>query len=65
MKLNKLEQERYDFFKEQLNKYETKEEKLEYLETVLFSTEMIDRWSETDGANFIALNKLIKELKEE
>lgn len=65
MKLNKLEQERYDFFKEQLNKYETKEQKLEYLETVLFSTEMIDRWSETDGANFIALNKLIKELKEE
>ena len=65
MKLNKLEQERYDFFKEQLNKYETKEQKLEYLETVLFSTEMIDRWSETDGADFIALNKLIKELKEE
>lgn len=56
--------ERYEFYKKQLNKYKTREEKIKYLEELKFLIEMIDRWTDFDSASFDAVCDLIKEVKD-
>lgn len=55
--------ERYEFYKNQLKKYKTKEQKIEYLEQLKFLIEMIDRWTDFDAESFNAVCELIKEVK--
>lgn len=55
--------ERYEFYKNQLKKYKTKEQKIEYLEQLKFLIEMIDRWTDFDSESFNAVCELIKEVK--
>jgi len=56
---------KYEFYKEQLKKYETKEEKLEYLEQLKFLLEMVDRWTDADKESFDAICELIDEVNNE
>ena len=60
-----MKTKKYKFYKEQLNKYETKEEKLEYLEQLKFLLEMVDRWTDEDKESFDAICELIDEVKNE
>lgn len=55
--------ERYEFYKNQLKKYKTKKEKIEYLEELKFLLEMVDRWTDFDRVSFDALCELINEVK--
>ena len=57
--------EKYEFYKKQLEKYETKEQKIEYLEDVIFDLEMIDRWKESERLSYIVLCQLLNEVKNE
>ena len=60
-----MKKERYEFYKEQLKKYETKEEKLEYIEHLIFLLELIDRWTNEDRESYEALCDLLNEVKNE
>ena len=61
--------ERYDeeekMYREQLEKYSTKEEKLEYLEGCHWNIEMIDHWQDRDWICSEVVEDLIKELEGE
>lgn len=56
--------ERYEFYKKQLKRYKTREEKIKYLEELKFLIEMIDKWTDFDSASFEAVCELIKEVKQ-
>lgn len=57
--------ERKEFYKKQLQKYKTKEEKINYLEELKFLTDMIDRWTEFDRVSYDAILELLDEVKNE
>lgn len=56
-------EERKTFYRNQLKKYKTKKEKIEYLEELKFLLEMVDRWTDFDRVSFDALCELINEVK--
>ncbi len=56
-------EERKTFYRNQLKKYKTKLEKIEYLEELKFLLEMVDRWTDFDRVSFDALCELINEVK--
>lgn len=52
-----------EIYLEQLKKYQTKEEKKEYLETCKFNIDMIDRWTRKDEEAYDIVSDLLKQLE--
>ena len=55
--------EKYNYYKDRI-KDMTKEEQIEWLEDIEFNIEMIDRWQTEDWICIKAIDKLLKEIKE-
>lgn len=55
--------EKYNYYKERI-KDMAKEEQIEWLEDIEFNINMIDRWQTEEWICIKAINKLLKEAKE-
>lgn len=55
--------ERYKFYKNQLKKYKTKQEKIKYLEELKFLIQLIEKWTDFEKTSFDAICELQKEVK--
>ena len=57
--MNDIEKEYRDI----LERYDTKEKKIKYLEECKWQIELVDRWTEREYGCIEVVNKLLKELK--
>ena len=55
--------EKYNYYKDRI-KDMAKKEQVEWLENIEFNINMIDRWQTEDWICIKAINKLLKEVKE-
>ncbi len=55
--------EKYNYYKERI-KDMAKEEQIEWLEDIEFNINMVDRWQTEEWICIKAINKLLKEAKE-
>lgn len=50
-------------YRDILERYDTKEKKIKYLEECKWQIELVDRWTEREYSCIEVVNKLLKELK--
>ena len=49
-------------YREQLERYKTKEEKIQYLKDCEFNIQMVDRWTNGDRISYEVVTQLLHEL---